>query len=70
MEKITTYIIGIAGIIFLMVGWITIQTVWRRVFSDHVSDEDAMAERTTCGNCGCKTVCENKNRKIRIESTQ
>jgi hypothetical protein len=69
MEKLIPYIIGTASIIFLMIGWVAIQTLWRKVFSEHVTDEDAMAERTTCGNCACKTVCENKSKNLnRINS--
>ncbi len=57
---LNTYIIAIVGIISMMVGWVFIQALWRTVFSDHVSDEDALAERTKCSNCGCKTVCKKK----------
>ncbi len=54
------YIIGIIGIITLMVAWIVIQSYWRKTFAEHVTDEDAMAERTKCGNCSCTTICKNK----------
>ncbi len=59
-----SYIIGIGGIIFLMVAWIVVQTLWGKVFPEHVVDEDVMAGRTKCSNCGCTTVCENKNQDI------
>ncbi len=57
---IGAYIIGIIGTISLMVIWIGIQSLWRKTFAKHVSDEDAMAERTKCGNCSCTTICMNK----------
>ena len=57
---ITSYIIGILGIVFLMVIWVAVQTYWKSIFSDYVTDEDAMAERTKCGNCGCNGICRNK----------
>ena len=57
---IGSYVIGILGIVALMVGWVVVQIVWRKIFSEHVTDEDAMAERTKCTNCGCTTACENK----------
>ena len=52
-----SYIIGIGSVVFLMIAWIAVQFLWRRVFADHVTDEDALAGRTSCGNCGCTTVC-------------
>ena len=61
---IESYIIAIIGIVTLMVAWIGVQTLWRKIFSDHVSDEDAMAERTKCTNCGCTKVCQNKANQL------
>ncbi|MFY0627444.1 MAG: hypothetical protein JXR07_14175 [Reichenbachiella sp.] len=57
---ITTYLIGIFGIVGLMIAWVGIQSVWKRIFAEHVTDEDAMAGRTKCSNCGCTTACKNK----------
>jgi len=62
-----TYIIGICGVVFLMVGWITIQAWWGKTFPDHVIDDDPMAGRTKCSNCGCTTVCENKSQDFSFE---
>jgi hypothetical protein len=61
---IASYVIGISGIVALMVTWIGVQTLWRKIFSEHVTDEDALAERTKCDNCGCTTACENKVGKL------
>ncbi|MEO9806002.1 MAG: hypothetical protein ABJF04_22275 [Reichenbachiella sp.] len=54
------YLISIIGIVSLMIIWMGVQSMWRKMFSAHLSDEDALAERTRCTNCGCTTVCKNK----------
>jgi hypothetical protein len=36
-----------------MVYWLLIQTLWRQMFADQITDEDVLAERRSCGNCGC-----------------
>ena len=53
-------IIGVGGIIIMMVGWVLVQRLWGQTFSEHLVDEDVMAGRTKCSNCGCTTVCENR----------
>jgi len=57
-------IIAIGGIIFLMVTWLIVQSLWGKTFAEYLSDEDVMAGRTKCSNCGCATVCENKSRHV------
>ena len=61
---IGSYITAVIGSVSLMVGWVAIQSIWKKTFSDHVTDEDAMAERTKCTNCGCTSACENKKRQL------
>ncbi len=56
-ESVTTYLIGILGVVGLMTGWILIQALWRKIFAGNVTDSDVLAERRSCGNCGCTTVC-------------
>jgi hypothetical protein len=56
----TSYIIGIIGIVGLMLIWFLVQKFWKQVFSDHLIDDDAMSGRTKCSNCGCTSLCENK----------
>jgi hypothetical protein len=63
-------IIGIGGIVFLMVIWIAVQLWWGKTFADYVTDDDVMAGRTKCSNCGCTTVCENKDQQIPTEEIQ
>lgn len=57
---IQSSLIAIGGIVGLMLAWIAVQFLWKQVFADHIDDEDAMAQRTKCGNCNCTTACENK----------
>ena len=51
-------IIGIAGIVIMMVIWLLVQSWWGETFADNLSDDDVLAGRTKCSNCGCTTVCE------------
>ena len=60
-------IIGIGGIVGLMVLWGVVQSFWRKTFSDQLNDEDVLAGRTDCGNCGCATFCHNKQQKLSTE---
>lgn len=57
---IGSYLIGIIGIVSIMIIWVTVQSLWKKTFPEHVTDEDAMAGRTKCTNCACTTACENK----------
>lgn len=56
--------IAIGGIVSMMIIWIGIQYMWKQVFAEHITDEDVLADRRSCGNCGCSsaTSCSrNKN---------
>ncbi|NQV53372.1 MAG: hypothetical protein HQ500_09325 [Flavobacteriales bacterium] len=55
-----SYIIGIASIIGLMVIWVTVQEWWKKSFAEDVINDDALAGRSECGNCGCTTACSNR----------
>ena len=57
---IHSILVGIGGVVALMLGWLCVQLLWRRAFSDYVSDEDALAGRSDCGNCGCTATCVRK----------
>lgn len=41
----------------LMVLWFLVQNIWRRVFADYLEEEDVLAQRRSCGNCGCTKAC-------------
>jgi hypothetical protein len=60
---IKSLVIAIGGIIGLMMVWIIVQSLWRKIFAEHISDEDVLAERRSCGNCGCSTICKKNNNK-------
>lgn len=61
---INSLVIAIGGIITLMVMWALIQSMWGKTFSDYVEDQDVLAGRTKCGNCGCTTACNNRNSQL------
>ena len=54
---ITSYLAAILGIVGLMVLWMLVQAGWRRTFADYVDEEDVLAHRRSCGNCGCSKAC-------------
>ncbi len=58
---IYSYLIGIAVIVLIMLAWVWIQARWRETFADEITEEDVLAERRSCGNCGCGTVCKLKD---------
>jgi hypothetical protein len=58
MENLLTYLIGIGAIVSMMLAWIWVQSLWRDTFSENISDQDVLAERRSCGNCGCTKVCK------------
>jgi len=61
---IETFIIAVAGIVGLMILWIVIQTLWRSVFADHIAEDDVLAGRTKCANCGCVSVCRENGKRL------
>ena len=56
---ITSLIIGITGMTTLMILWLIVQRQWGKSFYDQ-NNHDVLADRSTCGNCGCITYCEDK----------
>ncbi|TRX49863.1 hypothetical protein FNH22_26525 [Fulvivirga sp. M361] len=66
---IGTYMMGIGGMVTLIVLWVLVQSYWRKIFSAHITDEDVLAGRSSCGNCGCLTSCKNKQEQDSIENT-
>lgn len=58
------YLIGILGIVGLMLAWVVVQRLWRKIFAEHVVDGDVLAGRSDCGGgCGCTTSCQVKQIK-------
>lgn len=60
---ITSFIIGLVGMILLMILWWMVQRQWKRSFSDRITDEDVLAGRNDCTNCGCIHYCQQKEPK-------
>lgn len=58
-----SFIIGIGGVIVLMLGWVVVQCYWGKSFSEEISDEDVLADRRSCSNCGCSIPCNNALRQ-------
>lgn len=57
---IKSLIIGIGFIVTIAVAWVLVQTLWKKVFREEYHQDDAMAGRRNCSNCGCTTVCKRK----------
>lgn len=54
-------IIGIGSIVVLVLIWTLVQTQWKNVFSEEYLEDDVLAGRRSCSNCGCtSSVCERK----------
>jgi uncharacterized membrane protein YciS (DUF1049 family) len=58
---IESIIIAIVSITGLMLGWVLIQSLWRKTFQNMITDQDVLAERRTCGKCSCDNPCPNKS---------
>jgi hypothetical protein len=61
---IESLFIAMVGITALMTVWLIVQTLWRKTFRDYISDDDVLAERRSCKNCGCTTACSNKKENL------
>ena len=57
---LTSYAIGLTGIVMLCVAWLAVQLAWRRVFPEASGDPDALAGRLGCHGCDCTNVCEKR----------
>jgi hypothetical protein len=58
-----SFLIGAGIIAGLMILWVMVQTYWGKSFADYIDDEDVLAARGGCGNCGCMNACKNKTAK-------
>ena len=55
---IQSLLIAMGGIVGLMLAWLLVQHLWRQQFADYLTEEDVLAERRSCGNCGCTQACD------------
>ncbi len=45
----------------LMVLWYMVQRLWKKTFDEYVDgDEDVLADRRSCSDCGCTVACKKK----------
>jgi hypothetical protein len=61
---LNSLLIAVGAIVSMMIIWIGVQSIWGKTFSEYLIDEDVMAGRTKCGNCGCTTACKNDMKKV------
>ena len=64
---IKSLLIAITCITALMMGWLMVQLWWKKTFREYISDEDVLADRRSCKNCGCTEACENKRELLKSE---
>ena len=52
---LSSYLIAIAGMIFIACVWLAVQRLWQRHFPEHgaVGEADALAGRSGCHGCNC-----------------
>jgi hypothetical protein len=63
-----TLLYTILAITGLMVIWVGVQHLWRRTFADYIEDDDVLAERRSCGNCGCQQACPRKRESLETKA--
>ncbi|MBK8515607.1 MAG: hypothetical protein IPL55_04755 [Saprospiraceae bacterium] len=61
---IRSLFIAFVIIVGLMIFWVMIQSWWRNTFHEYTSDDDVLAGRSSCTNCGCTTACKKNKEKL------
>jgi hypothetical protein len=56
-----TLIVCVVGMLLLVVVWFVVQKLWGNTFAEYTTDDDVLAGRMSCGNCGCTTACKNNS---------
>jgi len=62
---ILKYSIAVLAIAGLMILWALIQYLWGKTFKGEHQDADVLAGRSSCGSCGCGTVCKLKKKSVK-----
>ncbi|MER3318344.1 MAG: hypothetical protein RIB79_08625 [Allomuricauda sp.] len=57
---IKSLIIGIGLTVTIVLAWALVQTLWKKTFQEEYSEDDVLAGRRSCSNCGCTGFCERK----------
>ena len=63
---IRSLVIGIGLMLGLVLLWTVVQTLWKKVFREEYLEEDVLAGRRSCSNCGCTTVCKQREEQSKI----
>ncbi len=58
---IKSLIIGIVLTVTIVLVWALVQNQWKKVFREEYSEDDVLAGRRSCSNCGCTGFCDKKN---------
>jgi len=59
---IQSLVIGIGLTSALVLGWAVVQAHWKNIFREEYLEEDVLAGRRSCSNCGCTNLCK-KNKE-------
>ena len=54
-------IIGIGVTVTIVLVWALVQTLWKKTFREEYLEDDVLAGRRSCSNCGCTGICERKD---------
>lgn len=57
-----TLLTALGGIVGMMLAWVAVQRLWGHVFAEarDEHEEDMLAQRGACGQCGCAAACSRK----------
>lgn len=55
-------VIGIGLTLVIVFFWALVQALWKKTFSDEYREDDVLAGRRSCSNCGCTTACSTKEK--------
>ncbi len=58
-----TLLTALGGILGIMLMWIAVQRLWGCVFVEECDEceQDMLAQRGICGQCGCATACPRRS---------
>ncbi|MGB5357965.1 MAG: hypothetical protein WBN11_14845 [Eudoraea sp.] len=66
---IKSLMIGIGLILFLVLLWTVVQALWKKAFREEYIEDDVLAGRRSCSNCGCTTFCKrNEEEQPKVKS--
>lgn len=55
---IQSLLIAIGFMVAIVLAWTLVQHLWRDTFREEYTQEDVLAGRRSCANCGCTGICE------------